>query len=69
MVMCLADKCLPVDQLHKLALKLDQTEKPTSYKMGKLSSEIFTVLFIKNDIKILFTYDCKRRRINYNQST
>ena len=36
-VMCLADKCLPVDQLHKLA----QTAKPASYKIGKLSSEIF----------------------------
>ncbi|XP_065643376.1 uncharacterized protein LOC136075068 [Hydra vulgaris] len=41
-VMCLADKCLPVDQLQKLALKLAQTAKPTSYKMGKLNSEIFT---------------------------
>ena len=36
-VMCLADKCLPVDQLHKLA----QTAKPASYKIEKLSSEIF----------------------------
>ncbi|XP_065654686.1 uncharacterized protein LOC136081307 [Hydra vulgaris] len=41
-VMCLADKCLPVDQLQKIALKLAQTAKPTSYKMGKLNSEIFT---------------------------
>ena len=39
--MCLADKCLPVDQLHKLALKLAQTAKAASYKMGKLNSEIF----------------------------
>ena len=42
--MCLAYKCLPVDQLHKLA----QTAKPASYKMGKLSSEIF----IDNENKI-----------------
>ncbi|XP_065670913.1 uncharacterized protein LOC136089116 [Hydra vulgaris] len=41
-VMCFADECLPVNQLHNLALKLDQTEKPTSYKMGKLSAKIFT---------------------------
>ena len=36
-VMCLADKCLPVDQLNKLS----QTAKPASYKMGKLNSGIF----------------------------
>nr|XP_047144771.1 uncharacterized protein MAL8P1.12-like [Hydra vulgaris] len=35
-IMCLADKCLPVDQLHKLALKLAQTAKPT--KWLKISS-------------------------------
>ena len=43
-VMCLADKCLPIHQLHKLA----QTAKPASYKIGKLSSEIF----IDNENKI-----------------
>ena len=37
MIMCLADKCLPVDHLHKLA----QTAKPVSYRIGKLSSKIF----------------------------
>ncbi|XP_065640135.1 uncharacterized protein LOC136072753 [Hydra vulgaris] len=52
-VICLADKCLPVDQLHKLALKLAQTAKPTSYKMGKLSSEIFTDNEKKNNKKEL----------------
>ena len=35
-VKCLADKCLPVDQLHELA----QTAKPVSYKIKKLTSEI-----------------------------
>ena len=50
-VMCLADKCLPVNQLQKLALKLAQTAKPTSYKMGKLNSEIFTDIEKKNNKK------------------
>ena len=46
--MCVADKCLPVGQLHKLALKSAQTAKPATYKKGKLSSEIV----IDNENKI-----------------
>ena len=49
--MCLADKCLPVDLLYKLALKLVQTAEPASYKMGKLNSEIYYI-FIDNKKKI-----------------